>query len=84
MVNEEYVELRTAYAWDCPDCGRELFVRAIVPEMGEEELQELKDDFGIQPWEEGEFHLMPQEVKCPHCDKKFKVKLPESLDDEEY
>jgi hypothetical protein len=69
--NWPQVELRPAYVWDCPACGREVFQRGIVPEMAPEESEELRDEFGIQPYEEGDWVLMPEEVTCIHCKRTF-------------
>ena len=30
------IRLRPAYSWDCPNCGREVFTRGIVPDMSAE------------------------------------------------
>ena len=65
------VELRPAFAWDCPDCYRESFARAIVPEFAPEDLAELRDDHGVQPWETGDFLMQPSTVKCVHCNAEF-------------
>lgn len=69
----ERVELRPAYAWDCPECGREHFVRAIVPEMSPEEIKELRDGFGLEPWETGDFLCAPERVTCTHCQIEFET-----------
>lgn len=61
------VELRLAFAWDCPECGREQFARAIVPEMSPENIAELRDDHGIAAWDEGLFCHSPPEVTCAFC-----------------
>lgn len=61
------VELRPAYVWDCPECGREVFSRGLVPEMDAEEAVEIRGEMGLQPWEEGNFVMMPESVQCPHC-----------------
>lgn len=65
------VELRPAYSWDCPDCGRENFVRGLVPEFSDEDLQDLRDNHGLQPWDTGDFVMMPQSVQCKHCRSVF-------------
>jgi len=70
-MSQDQVELRPAYVWDCPECGREVFIRGIVPEMASEEDEELRDEFGIQPYEEGDWVMMPKEVTCSHCKMKF-------------
>lgn len=67
------VTMRPAYAWDCEECGRENFARGIVREFSEDELQELREEHGIQPWESGDFMSMPESVKCGHCGAAFKT-----------
>ena len=65
------VELRPAFAWDCPQCGVELFERGLVPEMADEDLHELREDHGVQPWDLGDFVEMPSRVQCPECGESF-------------
>ena len=65
------VELRPAFSWDCPDCGRENFCRGIVPEMSPAEMVELRDDHGIESWESGNFVMQPDLVECSHCQEAF-------------
>ena len=67
------VELHPAYQWDCPECGKENFARGVVPEMSEDDLAEMRDDFGVQPWELGQFMLMPEVVQCKHCEFGFET-----------
>lgn len=63
----EKVELLPAFVWDCPQCGRENFVRGLVPELDEDELAEVRDRLGVEPWEEGFPLMAPSEVECSHC-----------------
>ncbi|MDE2105980.1 MAG: hypothetical protein KGL39_52645 [Patescibacteria group bacterium] len=70
---QKMVSMRPAYAWDCDECGRENFERGAVREFSDEELQELRNDHGVEPWEAGEFVTMPQSVKCPHCGAVFQT-----------
>jgi len=65
------VELHPAFVWDCPECGTEHFERAVVPEMSDEERRELQDEHGVQPWDEGDFLMMPMKVACPRCGRAF-------------
>lgn len=65
-------ELRPAYSWDCDECGREQFTRAIVPEMSDAERNELRSQYGIEEWETGNFQSMPHEVIC-ECGAVFKT-----------
>lgn len=65
------VEMIPAYLWICPECGEEVFERGLVPEMSQEDLEVLRTEHGIEPWETGEFVMMPREVKCPECGETF-------------
>ena len=65
------VVLNPAYSWDCPDCGAENFVRGIIPEMSEIEYKVTKADLGIEPGDDGEIMLMPEEVTCCDCGGTF-------------
>jgi rubredoxin len=67
----ERVTLRGAYVWTCPECGIDQFERGIAVECSDEELIELREDHGIQPWETGNWMLMPKAVRCKVCHKKF-------------
>jgi predicted nucleic acid-binding Zn ribbon protein len=61
------VELRPAYQWTCEECGQDNFAAAICPDFSEEDMQEMRDDHGIQPWETGVWLQMPTVVTCQHC-----------------
>lgn len=65
------VEMLQAFCWTCPECGRDRFERAIIAEMSPEEMQELRDEHGVQPWEDGEFCTFPETVHCPDCNLEF-------------
>ncbi len=67
----ELVETRPAFAWDCPNCGAENFARAVVCELSEEEMRELRDEHGVQPWETGNFLVKPESVSCHSCKESF-------------
>jgi rubredoxin len=77
------IPLRLAYAWDCPDCGREVFERGIVPEMAPEDMAKLREEHGVEPWMEGDFLLAPDEVKCPFCKSRFCVANPPHEEEED-
>jgi hypothetical protein len=80
------VELHHAWMWDCPECGRENFERAITQvmtkadaekeavflELEGEEAEELKE--GLM---QGAFYLEPDTVTCKHCNKTHKVETEE-------
>ena len=65
------VELRPAFAWDCPQCDRELFARKVFPELSPDELARLRSEHGVEPWEAARFYVHPAIVKCPVCGGKF-------------
>ena len=67
------VELLPAYCWHCENCGRENFERGIVAEMSDEDEVGMKEEFGIEPWEDGNFMMMPEKVTCPHCNEDFET-----------
>lgn len=67
----EIVELRMAYEWTCPECGTDHFHRGLVPELDEEDQQQVKDQLGIEPWEEGLLMMAPEKVTCPDCKGEF-------------
>ena len=69
----EKVEMNPAFMWDCPECGRENFARAIVPELSDEERMEMCQDYGIDPWDEGNWMTMPEKVTCHACRKEFEA-----------
>jgi len=58
------IELHPAYVYDCDECGREVFVRAVVPEgLSEEDKKHILEELG----EEGPLTIIPTEVICPTC-----------------
>jgi predicted nucleic acid-binding Zn ribbon protein len=66
-------ELHPAFVWDCDDCGRENFVRAIVGEFDDDIMQQMRDEHGITDYEMGDWHSMPISVECSHCGTIFEV-----------
>ena len=61
------VELHPAYLWDCDNCGRENLVRPTPAFLDEEEEEDLKEEWGVEPEEEGMFLQVPGEVECKYC-----------------
>ncbi len=65
------VELRPAFSWDCPSCDQENFARAIVAEFAPEDIKELKEEFGFNSWDQGDFLMQPKKVTCCNCQESF-------------
>jgi hypothetical protein len=78
------VELHPAYWWTCDECGKEAFAKSTAPELTDDELKEIRDDHGVQPWETGVFHQVPATVTCGKCGAKWTTTVREHrLGDEE-
>jgi rubredoxin len=67
------VVLRPAYAWTCPECGRDHFCNGVVPEMADDDLATLREEHGIEPGDEGDFVMMPDSVRCDDCGIEFQT-----------
>lgn len=67
----QLVELVPAFSWACESCGAENFSRSVVAEFSEEEMEELRREHGVQPWEAGHFVQKPTIVECCRCHQKF-------------
>lgn len=67
----EPVELRPAYAWTCNECGRDNFCNGIIAEFSPEDLEELRQEHGIESHETGDWMSMPETVTCQHCQAEF-------------
>lgn len=82
MKANEKIEMRIAFEWTCPECGTDHFHRGITPKLNIEDRQEVRDELGIQEWEEGVLMCRPDTVTCPGCKHEFDVLEPEP--DEEF
>lgn len=71
----EKVELHNAYMWDCPNCGRENFCRAVVAELTPEDVELMMREHGGEPsdWQTGLWMTRPDEVTCSACGAEFAV-----------
>lgn len=88
-------ELHAAFVWDCDECGRENFVRAIEGNIDEAALEsaenrivgdlvapaELVDDELRAEFLVQRISLAPDFVYCQSCGKSFPVEIY-TLDDE--
>jgi hypothetical protein len=72
----EKIELIPASMWDCPECGKENFERMIRIEKSHEDMENMKEAFGIPQEEDGEFLMRPLHVVCGSCDNEFDVEEP--------
>lgn len=72
MEAAKTVELRTAYAFDCEECGTENFVRATVHEFSPEETDELREEHGVEG-ETGDWVSVPETVTCRKCGCEFRT-----------
>lgn len=75
MTERHPVELHNAFVWDCDDCGRENFVRAVIAELTKEDVDHMIAEYGgdREEWETGRWTTRPDEVSCEHCGAEFVV-----------
>lgn len=68
----ERVELRHAYAFDCPACGRENFLRTpMLDRPGE--IAELLTELELPDGFDGYLMLQPRRVTCQFCSAASRV-----------
>lgn len=72
------VEVRQAFEWTCPECGTDHFGRLIVPEMSDddrEDVLELLEQMGLDGMEgvTATPCWLPEKVTCPDCNLKFRT-----------
>jgi predicted RNA-binding Zn-ribbon protein involved in translation (DUF1610 family) len=70
MEDRKPVEVRLAFAFTCPDCGAENFVKSVLHEFTAQEQEELADDLGEKP-QTGSWITHPEEVACSSCGAKL-------------
>jgi len=73
MIGER-VELVPAWLWTCDNCGRDNFERSVVAELSAEEMDELKQEHGVEEFHEGDFLSAPEQVCCKGCGEEFQTK----------
>lgn len=78
------VELHCAYQWDCEECGKENFCRAVIVEMTPEDRAEMRKRHGgdDEGWETGNWMTRPDEVTCSSCNAVFET-VENGEDDED-
>lgn len=74
--------LSPAYVWDCEECGRENFQRAVSAALDPEDegdAEVLREMHGLSPDElipdvlAGVMMMRPNTVTCRHCNTTFKA-----------
>lgn len=73
------VELKTAYHWNCEECGADNFSVGMKAEFGpgerEESFREFHDMASYEElpenWEKFEMVCIPETVTCKECKAKF-------------
>ena len=61
------VELHPAYIWDCDNCGRENVVRPMPAFLDRDDEEEMREELGVDPSEQGVFLEVPGVVTCKFC-----------------
>ncbi len=81
MLPDQTVEIRLAFAFDCPRCGAENFARSVLHEFSPDEQAEMAEDLGEKP-QTGSWVTHPEQVKCQRCGGEFRAVNPGELVDE--
>jgi len=76
------IELHPAFVWDCDECGRQNFERAIIPpfqsKADEERAREMLDITS----EEGFPVIAPFNVSCRRCGTQFETDVTQIYGDD--
>lgn len=69
------VEIHDAFVYDCPNCGRENFIRSFSEDLTPDEVNELVDKYGEDPeyWSSGCWASRPTEVTCEFCSSSYET-----------
>ena len=67
------VELRTAFIWDCDECGRENLERIVPLILSDEEMREACDAFPGFALEQDKYFGTKPNVTCKFCSTQFKT-----------
>jgi transcription elongation factor Elf1 len=70
VTTEQTVEVRLAFAFDCPNCGKENFVSSVMHEFTREEQEEMTPELGERP-QTGKWVTHPERVTCQACNHEF-------------
>tara|TARA_Y100000361_G_scaffold13194_1_gene10445 strand:+ start:1271 stop:1510 length:240 start_codon:yes stop_codon:yes gene_type:complete len=77
-MSELIARLHHAFRWDCDECGRENFERAISLEKGY-----LEGKITVDNDEDSDYVLYPAIVVCEHCTAQFLSSFNGELEIEE-
>lgn len=85
-------ELHSAFVWDCDQCGRENFSRAIECHIEPECLEQVTSFLAVQldrQENEADFLVQkvvayPKYVNCQFCHQNFLTHIPNQSDDHEF
>lgn len=72
------VKLEQAWVCRCPNCNDVIIQLPVAAELSEEEERELRQEFGIETYETGDFLAKPETVFCEYCETEFEVEEDES------
>ncbi len=67
------VALAPNFAWTCPGCNHLNHADAGALNLTIEEVKQLREERGVQPWEPGEFFVLPETVECAECERDYRV-----------
>lgn len=67
-MDRKKVRLGQAFVFLCPECGHKNFVSPKSYTPTEAEAADLRQHFGIESWEAGEFVMAPKIVRCEKCE----------------
>lgn len=59
-------------------------MHGVTPDLPEEQMQEVRSDLGIEPWEEGEVMCIPDTVKCRECGTEYESGTEDDEFEEEH
>ncbi len=77
------IELHPAFVWDCDECGRQNFERAIIPPFqSKEDEQRARAILNITP-EEGFPVMAPYVVTCRGCSTQFDTDVTQIYGDDD-
>lgn len=67
FCGDTIVELHHGFFWDCNKCGKESFIRSLVPDLAPEEIEYIKIMHNIEDEEIPASFIVPDTVTCREC-----------------